>query len=201
MRTRAAHVIGVDVGGARKQFDVAVLCGREVLDLRRRQSVELVVDLARRTAPGVIAVDSPAAWAPGNEKSRRAERELVSARICNIRWTPSEQRAMEVRDSGSAYYDWIERGLLLYCALAQAGPWTVIECFPTASWTRWEKSRGQRRRAAWTREILMGLGLSGVVPRDQDQRDAVAAAVTARQHLEGSTEQFGDIVVPLPGRP
>ena len=195
-----AAVIGVDVGGARKQFDVAVLYGHEVRELRRRQSVELVVDLVRRTAPLVVAIDSPAAWAPGNEKTRRGERELVAAKICNIRWTPSEQRAMEVRSSGSAYYDWVERGLRLYSAL-QAGPWTVIECFPTASWTRWEKSRGERRRAAWTREVLMGFGLSGVVPRNQDQRDAVAAAITARQHLEGSTERFGDIVVPLPGRP
>lgn len=148
MRISTAHVIGVDVGGGRKQFDVAVLCGREVLDLRRRQSVDLVIGLVRRTAPGVIAIDSPAAWAPPNEKSRLGERQLVSAKICNIRWTPNEQRAMETRDSGSAYYDWIERGLTLYSALARAGPWTVIECFPTASWTRWEKSRGQRRRAA-----------------------------------------------------
>ena len=83
----------------------------------------------------------------------------------------------------------------------QAGPWTVLECFPTASWTRWEKPRGRRRRDAWTREVLMGLGLSGVVPRNQDQRDAVAAALTARQHREGATERFGDIVVPLPGWP
>jgi predicted nuclease with RNAse H fold len=196
-----AHVIGVDVGGSRKQFDVAVLCGREVLDLRRRQSVDRVVELVRLINPGIVAIDSPAAWALGNEKSRKGERDLVSAKICNVRWTPSEQRAVEARDSGSTYYDWIERGLTLYSVLAHAGPWSVIECFPTASWTRWGKPRGQQTRAAWTREVLVALGLSGMVPRNQDQRDAVAAAITARQHLEGSTERFGDIVVPLPGRP
>jgi predicted nuclease with RNAse H fold len=195
-----AHVIGVDVGGARKQFDVAVLCGREVLDLRRRQSLELVTDLVRKITPAVVAIDSPAGWASGDERSRAGERELVSAKICNIRWTPSQQRSIEVGTSGSGYYDWIERGLELYSAL-RAGPWTVIECFPTASWTRWAKPRGQRRRAAWTRDVLSGLGLSGVEPLNQDQRDAVAAAITARQYLEGPTDRFGDIVVPLPGPP
>src|SRR4051812_47385597 len=83
------NVIGIDVGGGRKQFDVAVLCGREVRDLRRRQSVELVTDLVQRTAPAVVAIDSPAGWAPGDEKSRSGERQLVSAKICNIRWTPN----------------------------------------------------------------------------------------------------------------
>jgi hypothetical protein len=31
---------------------------------------------------------------------------------------------------------------------------------------------------------------------NQDQRDAIAAAVTARQHTQGLTESFGAIVVP-----
>lgn len=177
-----------------------MLRDREVLDLRRRQSLELVTDLVRRITPAVVAIDSPAAWALSNAQSRAGERELVAARICNIRWTPNEQRAIEVGASGNTYYDWIVRGLELYAAL-RGGPWTVIECFPTASWTRWEKRRGHRRRAAWTRQVLSGLGLSGVQPRNQDQRDAVAAAITARQYLEGPTDRFGDIVVPRPGRP
>src|SRR3954447_11324541 len=100
------HVIGVDVGGARKKFDVAVLRRREVLDLRSRQSTELVIELVRRTSPAVVAIDSPAGWASADEKSREGERELASAKICNIRWTPSRQRAIEAGRSGSTYYEW-----------------------------------------------------------------------------------------------
>lgn len=197
---RGQAVVGVDVGGPRKRFDVAVLRGREVLDLRRRQSVDLVVELVRRISPAVVGIDSPAGWAPAGENSRSDEREFASAGICNIRWTPDAERAREARGRGSTYYEWIEHGLALYAAL-DGGPWTVIECFPTASWTRWETRRGNRRRAEWTTEVLLGLGLGGVEARNQDQRDAVAAAITARQHLEHRTQRFGGIVVPSPGRP
>ncbi len=34
-------------------------------------------------------------------------------------------------------------------------------------------------------------------PHDQDARDAIGAAVTARLYDHGETERFGDIVVPL----
>jgi hypothetical protein len=44
---------------------------------------------------------------------------------------------------------------------------------------------------------LTALGLGNVPARtNQDQRDAIAAAVTARQHSLGLTETMGDIVVP-----
>jgi hypothetical protein len=44
---------------------------------------------------------------------------------------------------------------------------------------------------------LARLGLEGVPSRtNQDQRDAIAATVTARQHTQGMTETIGEIVVP-----
>jgi hypothetical protein len=44
---------------------------------------------------------------------------------------------------------------------------------------------------------LAALGLDGMPARtNQDQRDAIAAAVTARQHTLGMTETMGEIVVP-----
>jgi hypothetical protein len=62
---------------------------------------------------------------------------------------------------------------------------------------------------AW---VVEGLGLFGALARhevevievleklptrtNQDQRDAIAAAVTARQHACGETETIGEIVVP-----
>ena len=73
----------------------------------------------------------------------------------------------------------------------------VIECFPTASLTRWHGARGDRRRSAWTRQALAARELCGVPPRtNQDMRDAIAAALTARDYEQGRYERFGDIVVP-----
>jgi hypothetical protein len=44
---------------------------------------------------------------------------------------------------------------------------------------------------------LAALGLDGVPARtNQDQRDAIAAAMTARQHALALTETIGEIVVP-----
>lgn len=73
-----------------------------------------------------------------------------------------------------------------------------MEVFPTASWTRWSGPRGAVSRARWSRAALASLGVEDVPQRtNQDQRDAIAAAVTARQHTFGQTETFGEIVVPL----
>ena len=99
---------------------------------------------------------------------------------------------------GNPYYEWIVEGLRLYEALARE-PVEVIECFPTASWTRWHGSRDGRRRAAWTREALAALELEGVPSRtNQDKRDAIAAALTARDYHQGHFDAFGDIIVPIP---
>jgi predicted nuclease with RNAse H fold len=73
----------------------------------------------------------------------------------------------------------------------------VIEVFPTASRTRWRGKRRPRTRAAWTRQGLAALGPECVPARtNQDQRDALAAAMTAHQHSMARTETMGDIVVP-----
>jgi predicted nuclease with RNAse H fold len=112
--------------------------------------------------------------------------------ICGIHWTPDESRV----HAGNFYYAWIVEGPTLYRALATRKV-EVIEVFPTASWTRWHGRRGSRRRSAWSREGLADLGLEGVPARtNQDQRDAIAAAVTARQHTQGLTETMGEIIGP-----
>lgn len=96
----------------------------------------------------------------------------------------------------SAYYAWIVEGLALFDVLTARNV-ELIEVFPTASWTRWQGKRGAQTRSAWSRQGLATLGLDGVPRRtNQDQRDAVAAAVTARQHTRGATETLGEIVVP-----
>ena len=182
---------GVDVGGQRKGFHAALIDDSGLRGLANLKAVADVVEWLERSRPQVVAVDSPIAAAPDGASSREGERRLAAA-VCGIRYTPERSRL-----SGNAYYAWIEHGLELYDALAD-GPWTVVECFPTASWTRWAGGRGRRTRAAWSRGALAGFTLEGVPPRlSQDERDAIGAALTARCHDGGATEPFGGIVVPV----
>ena len=182
--------IGVDVGGKRKGFDVAVIDDRRVLALQGRLTCQQVVDLVMANPPRVAAIDSPRSCAPEGQTAREGELQLAKS-ICGIRWTPDVSRV-----HASAYYAWIIEGLALFDALVMRNV-EVIEVFPTASWTRWHGKRGSRTRSAWTRQGLAALGLDGVPARtNQDQRDAIAAAMTARQHTLAMTETMGDIVVP-----
>jgi predicted nuclease with RNAse H fold len=184
---------GVDVGDLRKGFHVAVIDEKRVLEppAVHRTAAEALRWLAEH-APFLTAIDSPAAPAPSGASARTDELHVNRA-ICGIRWTPS----LDVLRGNQTYYGWILRGLELYAALDEAGLRT-IECFPTASWTRWSGPRGRRTRARWTSEALPALGLADVPPRtNQDVRDALAAAATARAWTNGLTESFGSIVVPL----
>jgi predicted nuclease with RNAse H fold len=182
--------VGVDVGGKRKGFDVAVIDDRRVLALQGHLTRQQVVHLVLENRPAAVAIDSPHSCAPDGHTARDGELQLAKS-ICGIRWTPDARRV-----HASAYYAWIVEGLALFGALAACGV-EVIEVFPTASWTRWRGTRGSRTRAAWTRQGLAALGLAGVPARtNQDQRDALAAAMTARQHSLAQTETMGDIVVP-----
>ena len=183
--------IGVDVGGKRKGFDAAVIDDRRVLALKSRMTCKQVVDLVITNPPTVVAIDSPRSYAPDGQTAREGELQLAKS-ICGIRWTPDAGRV-----HASAYYAWILEGRALFGALAARGV-EVIEVFPTASWTRWHGKRGPRTRAAWTRQGLAALGLECVPARtNQDQRDALAAAMTAHQHSLARTETIGDIVVPV----
>ena len=191
-----ARFAGVDVGGRGKGFHVALLDGDGVELFSSVKPREVVAWLAER-GPEVVAVDSPVDAARKGRVRRKGERRLART-VCGIRFTP-DMKTMEARKDG--YYDWILNGFRLYKRLERAGRdngWEVIECFPTASWTRWAGARGRRSRADWSGEALATLGLHGVPPRtNQDVRDAVAAALTARLHAEGATERFGRIVVPV----
>ena len=183
--------VGVDVGGKRKGFDVAVIDDRQVLALQGHLTCRQVVDILNEHRPAVVAIDSPRSYAPDGRTARDSELQLARA-ICGIRWTPDAKHV-----HASAYYAWILEGLALFQALA-AHDVEVIEVFPTASWTRWHGKRSPQTRAVWTRHGLAALGLGGVPARtNQDQRDAIAAAMTARQHSLAVTETMGDIVVPI----
>jgi predicted nuclease with RNAse H fold len=183
--------LGVDVGGSRKGFDVALIDARALLVLAGGLGSDAVLDLVAARRPGLVAIDSPRSCAPAGERARDDERR-VNRSVCGIRWTPDSASV-----HASAYYSWIVEGLALFAALSARGV-DVVEVFPTASWTRWFGRRGSLSRSAWSRAGLASLGLEDVPARtNQDQRDAIAAAVTARQHTQGLTESFGEIVVPV----
>jgi predicted nuclease with RNAse H fold len=141
-------------------------------------------------APILVAIDSPGSCAPAGHASRADERKL-GRRVCGIRWTP-DLAHVAVGD----YYAWVRHGLALFEAMAARGT-EAIEVFPTASWTRWCGPRGTTSRSLWSRQGLEQLALAGVPKRtNQDQRDAIAAAVTASRHTQGRTEAIGEIVIP-----
>jgi predicted nuclease with RNAse H fold len=183
--------MGVDVGGKRKAFDIALVDDRRLVDLRRRQSLNDVVACVGRAGPTVVAIDSPRSCAAVGQTHRPEEKALRAA-VCGIRWTPPRSHLED-----NPYYEWVVEGLRLYRAL-ESQPCEVIECFPTASWTRWLGPRDGRRRSVWTRDGLAALGLENVPLRSsQDARDAIAAAVTARDYERRRFEAFGDIIVPV----
>jgi predicted nuclease with RNAse H fold len=183
---------GVDVGGHRKGFHVAVIDGHRLLaEPANFKDAPAVVAWLRRWAPRLVAVDSPRGAAAPGRRSRPEERAFIAARICGLRYTPD---ARTIRRH--AHYEWVACGLTLYRALAAAGL-TAVECFPTAAWTRWHGPRGHRPRAAWSAAALAARRLRAVPLRlGQDGRDAIAAALTAFDHDHGRCDTFGAIVVP-----
>ena len=83
------HVAGIDVGGTRKGFDIAVVrASGTALHLvplngtgrptKRVPSPDAVVEVLRPYSPAVIAIDSPSDLALPGTKSRQCERDLKS---------------------------------------------------------------------------------------------------------------------------
>jgi predicted nuclease with RNAse H fold len=195
-------IVGIDVGAA-KGFHLAVLDEHGALgDLRTARSARDTAELVVTFSPRLVAVDSPRRPAPDGLLSRPEERELARA-VCGIRYTP-HARALglpELANDVAGYHGWIRNGLRLYELLDQRHV-EAIECFPTASWTRFVGPRGRRSRAAWTRRGLAALGLAGLPVRtNQDERDAICAAATAflAAVAPDAVQWFGAICVPAPG--
>jgi predicted nuclease with RNAse H fold len=195
----ARRWVGVDVGGPRKGFDVAVLDDRDRVRLHRTRDVDEVVAMA--TGARLLGIDAPAAWAPDGERSRPDERAFAAAGVCGIRFTPDEATARARTDD---YLGWVWQGLALGAALSRAGVDTV-EVFPTAAWTRWLGPRGDDTRLVWARAGLARLRADGLdddagATPSQDAMDAIAAALVTRQADRGDVDRFGTLAVPATGR-
>jgi predicted nuclease with RNAse H fold len=192
-------VVGIDVGGKKKGFHGCALTGRRILaGPDELGGVAATVRWVKEQAPTTVAIDSPCEAAPEDATVRPDEEDFNKAGICRIRWTPPRKRIK------GAYYGWVSHGFELWEALSEElGRDRLIEVFPTAAWTRWEQRRGKRSRAAWSRVVLESIELDGLPSRrlNQDDRDAVAAALVARQYEEGKTESFRKLIVPAGALP
>lgn len=188
-------VVGIDVGGKKKGFHGCAIDGeRIVAGPQALGGIAAAVEWVAWFEPSTIAIDSPCEAAPAGHKARPDEKQFNQAGICRIRFTPALDQL-----AGNPYYEWIVHGLALYGALTARLPRTeLIETFPTAAWTIWHGPRGRRPRGAWSQDALDSLGLEGAPARrlSQDDRDAIAAALTARQYEEKKTRRFGRIIVP-----
>jgi len=195
----------VDVGARRKGFHVAVVRdgprGLELVERPRRILGPAEVGAWLLTcAPGLVGVDAPRQL--GDHPSRFDGERTLAREVCRLRYTPTRAALEHQRTTAAPrFYEWIEHGLELYEVLASLDL-MAIEAFPTAGWTRWKGPRKGESRARWSERALRALAIRKV-PRllDQDERDAIGAAMIAYVHEAGLTEMFGDIVVPLPGLP
>lgn len=192
---------GVDVGGRRKGFHLALLTADGVV-VDRAADPWAALELLKAWQPVLIGVDAPASWAPPGMRSRLEERAFAARRICRIRYTPDAATAAA---HPGTYYEWIHHGLDLWHLLAVAGL-AAVEVFPTASFTAWGGPRPRNlRRADWTTEVLHRLGVDEIAgatqARSQDHRDALAGALTARQYHRRPHECHADgvPVVPVSG--
>jgi predicted nuclease with RNAse H fold len=174
--------VGIDVGGKRKGFDIAY-------GINANGSLSIRLPLGREgtpyrvtawlnqmgAQPDVIAVDSPIGPAAAGCLSRPCEVALVRAKVCGIRYTPNRARMLEKArwartQRRSNYYEWIFNGSWLYRVLARHFPRAqVIECFPTASWSRIDGRRRNPRidktREAWSSRVLHDLVVLGAPSR------------------------------------
>ena len=169
---------GVDVGGRRKGFHLAVIEGDRVTELVHYADAATLAAHLIALKPQAIGIDSPSEWAPDGQKSRPAEREFASKKICGIRYTPDLATA---RAHPGTYYEWIFNGMELWDALRQDSHLKdrLYEVFPTASWTILHGPREDRKREDWSHEALMALPLQlPAVKWTQDLRDAVGAGWT-----------------------
>ncbi|MGA1213285.1 MAG: DUF429 domain-containing protein [Solirubrobacterales bacterium] len=190
---------GVDVGGKKKGFHLAVIEGNRVTELERYPDAQTLASHLIALKPEAIGIDSPSDFAPPGQKSRPQEREFAAKKICGIRYTPD--RATCEAHPGT-YYEWVFNGMELWDAL-RAHPHfqgRLFEVFPTAAWTIWHGPRGKRKREDWSQEALMTLPLQlPEVKWTQDFRDALGAAEMLRSRSVASvaiTPAMGIVVPP-----
>ena len=189
--------VGIDVGERRHHVAVVDEQGKLVGDFLSPSGhshddvLELVISLKARIR--TVGIDAPCALAADGDRSRLCERVMQRQVGCRIFPTPDSSSL-----DGHWCEGWIRAGLRLYASLRAELDATLCEVFPTASYTAWSGPRpASMTKTAWSDTTLREQGhlrgTQGSLPRtwNQHQRDALAAAWTARDVHFGSAREIG----------
>jgi len=189
------QALGIDVGGVRKGLDLVLLNEhRRVVYLKTRVSVDSLSTAVESLQPDIVAIDSPARWAPPGRR-RETERALTQVGM-TLYSTPSEERM-----SARGFHDWMQVGMEAFRAIEHDVPLfsgetfvgRCIEVFPHASAVVLAGSQRPANvgKVAWRRQILIGEGVNDHGLSSPDLVDAALAAVTGLYALEGKACWMG----------
>jgi hypothetical protein len=182
--------MGVDVGGRRKAFDVAVVEGRSLIGLRERQSVDDVVAWVASVKPSVVAIDSPrSAPRPAGPTGRRKRMSAMRSAASGGRPRAPNSKAIPTTSGSSRDCVSMTR------SRPSRSKWSSASPRPPgrAGTGRATVAAGPRGRAKRSPRSNSRGGVT-----NQDKRDAIAAALTARDYDHDCFDAFGDIIVPHP---
>jgi predicted nuclease with RNAse H fold len=195
---------GVDVG-VKKGCDLVVLEGRNLVAHHAHLVPAELPALLARYRPGMVAIDSPPAYAMGGP--REAERELLRRGI-GLFVTPDPARG-----TGNPWYDWMRVGFACFAAVAEShpryrdGPFAghACETFPHATSVVLRGSLRDRAESKLEhrRAVLVDAGVDTSRLRGIDAVDAALCALTGVLALEGEACVLGDPdegVILLPSR-
>lgn len=209
LRQAKRMVVGIDVGGSRKGFHAVALADGVYLERKQTPSVRELTHWVRgEIRAQVVAVDSPCRWRVG-KFVRAAERELIEQGIrCFL--TPTRREAMQ---NATGYYDWMLRGMELFCALEKTHPLgnagtsigrrCSFETFPHAiTWHLRGGNADATRKRPQRLSLLRAHGVRVADLTNMDWIDAALGAIAADIFAAGQRMYFygdrrtGHIVVP-----
>jgi predicted nuclease with RNAse H fold len=188
---------GVDVGGVRKGFHLAVLRGKTIVSIERLADASLVCRRCLETNAAAVAVDAPCGWSSSG-RSREAER-AMSRHGIRAYSVPAKTLA---RLDG--FHAWMLQGEAAYAALqphfplwtAPAGPSEPPFCFETFPHAITCALLGRIVRGAdKSSDRRAVLKLAGIqLPQrtlSQDDVDACLCALAAQLAASGDALVFG----------
>src|SRR5581483_4465314 len=95
--------LGIDVGGARKGYDLVALDGeRRVAFSERHVSLEAISSHITSLRPSVVAIDSPPGWAVGATRRTEAAVLALGLQLYRTPWAAEMQ--------GNRFYGWMLHG-------------------------------------------------------------------------------------------
>lgn len=168
---------GVDVGGEKKGFHIALTDGHAILEIAAELSLPQAIEWLAERSPAVVAIDAPPQALIQGPETRAAERALSQAGF-RIQWTRRQ-------GTGLPAPEWMNHGAALWHELKRTLPHAqLIETFPTAATAQLANSA-----------IHLPLStLALLTPHRATLKDAldacIAADVAARAH-QGLTHVYG----------